>query len=376
MRTALHYLDGDAFGGTEQALLTLLARLRQSWRCVLVHHPAPGLAPLIDQAVRLGVERRMVPRGRAWWTVMALSRLLRTMRPSVFHAHLNWPLACKRGLVAAEIARVPAVIASMQLFADEPRLAGTAMERLIWAGVDRFVAVSDRVAQSLRHVSKLPARKIRLVRNGIAVTAFDRPADPALRRVLSGGAQRPLVLTTARLHAQKGHKYLIEAAAKVPEAMFLLAGDGPLRAALETQVRMLGLTDRVVFLGHRDDIADLLAVSDLFVLPSLFEGYPLAVMEAAAARKPIIATRIGGTDEAIRSGDTGLLVPPADSGALAEAIRTVLADTTLAVRLADAAKAHALREFSAETMCRRTLDVYEEVLSLHRGQNGVGRCAM
>lgn len=371
MRTAVHFVDSDAFGGTEQIILTLLESLHHcGWRCVLVHHPAPDLLPLIDQASRIGIEQRTVPRGHPWQTVVEVWRALRAERPAVFHAHLNWPLACKRGLAAAELAGVPAVVASMQVFVGDQRFAGSAMERLIWAGVDRFLAVSESVARGLREVSKLPAEKICLVRNGIPLPVFDRPPDAARRRMLAGDAQRPIVLTVARLHEQKGHKHLIDAAAAIPEAMFLLAGDGPLRASLESQARALGLADRVRFLGHRDDVTDLLALCDVFVLPSLFEGYPLAIMEAAAARKPIVATDVGGTDEAIRSGETGLLVPPGDARALACAIRAILADSVLAARLADAAKMHASREFSAEAMCSRTLDIYEDVLASRRRRRG------
>jgi glycosyltransferase involved in cell wall biosynthesis len=177
-----------------------------------------------------------------------------------------------------------------------------------------------------------------------------------------GASERPIVLTLARLDRQKGLYYLLEAAALVPEAVFVLAGEGPEWPALEAQARALGLTKRVILLGYRDDVSDLLASCDVFVLPSLFEGLPLSVLEAMAAGKPVVATAIGGTDEAVVDGVTGLLVPPADPAALAKGIRMVLSDPVLSARLGAAGRARAHEQFSAEAMVRRVSDVYDELL--------------
>jgi glycosyltransferase involved in cell wall biosynthesis len=377
VNTVVHFVDSKAFGGTEKIILIMLAGLnRERWRSVLFHHPEPGLEPLLEGARRIGgVELRALPRlQRAHFpsSMVQLHRALHAEQPAVFHAHLNWPFACKGGLAAAALARIPAVLATVQTFASLPRSSVTRTQRIVWIGVDRFLAVSEWVARGLRHVAKIPSRKIRVVRNGIPLANYDHPVGKALRETLLGDSRRPIVLTAARLHEQKGHRYLLEAATMVPDAAFVFAGEGPLRAKLEMRARALGLNDRVILLGHRKDIPDLLAACDVFVLPSLFEGYPLAVMEAAAAGRPIVATAVGGTDEAIRCGQTGLLVPPANPRALADAIRRLLADPALAARLAHAAKAHALQEFSAEAMCQRTVAVYEEVLAMHRGRNGTG----
>jgi glycosyltransferase involved in cell wall biosynthesis len=181
--------------------------------------------------------------------------------------------------------------------------------------------------------------------------------------MLTGSTERPVVLTPARLNKQKGHSYLLEAVALVPEAVFVLAGDGPERANLERQARELGLDNRVLFLGYRQDIPDLLASCDLFVLPSLFEGFSLSILEAMAADKPVIASRIGGNAEAVVHGKTGILVPPASPTALAAAIRTVLSDQGLAQRLAAAGKARVYQKFSAAIMVQRVTQIYEEILS-------------
>jgi glycosyltransferase involved in cell wall biosynthesis len=376
IRTVVHYIESTEFGGTEQAVLHILAGLdRRHWRPILFHHPEPGITPLLEGAKNLNVKLREVPRMQSKRAL--ITRLpkffqeLRTTRPSIFHAHLYSPVACKDGLIAATLARVPAVVATAQLFVELPLSRFMyAQQRLVASVIDRYIAVSHDVATRLRQTFRLPARKIDVVHNGIPLTPFNRPAKTGLRAQWLGSREWPVVLTIARLHQQKGHCYLLEAAALVPEALFVLAGDGPERAKLEAQAHQLGLSNRVLFLGHRQDIPDLLASCDLFVLPSLFEGLPLSILEAMAANKPVVASAIGGNDEAIIHQETGLLVPPAKPAALAAAIRTVLSDSHCGQRLAAAGKARVYRQFSAETMVQRVTQIYEEILSSHERMHG------
>jgi glycosyltransferase involved in cell wall biosynthesis len=186
--------------------------------------------------------------------------------------------------------------------------------------------------------------------------------EPRFRAALAGDAERPIVLAVGRLDAQKGHAYLLAAAADIPDALFVFVGEGRERSALEAQARALGVAERVRFLGHRDDVPDLLAACDVFVLPSRYEGLPLSVLEAMAAARPVVATAIEGTDEIVRHGETGLLVPPAAPSALAEAIRAVLADRALATRMGQAGRARVGREFSMSRMIDEVTGVYDELL--------------
>jgi glycosyltransferase involved in cell wall biosynthesis len=371
MRTVVHFTDSKGFGGAEQSLLNLMAGLKDhSWQSVLMYHSSAGIEPLIEGAARLNVELWPVPRMPDGLVgarrVGAFSRELHARQPDVFHAHLTWPLACKFGLAGAILARVPAIVATVQLYVEFPLdFSIFVQQRLIVAGAGRYVAVSQEVAQRLIHKLHWPTRKVRVIHNCVSATNFDPIRTQPIER-----PDRPVVLTVARLDEQKGHRYLIEAAAQVPEAQFVLAGDGPLRALLETQARLLGVEQRVRFLGHRDDIGDLLADCDVFVLPSLYEGLPLAILEAMSAGKPVIATKIGGTDEAVISGETGLLVPPSDPTALAAAIRTVLSDRHLAQRLALAGQARVKQEFSATKMVHQVIDVYNELLEKRADANG------
>jgi glycosyltransferase involved in cell wall biosynthesis len=366
-RTVVHYIDSDAFGGSEEAALHLMGALDPArWRPVLFHHGDPGIARLVDGAARLGVALREMPRpadGRAGRPTVRMWRAVRAERPAVFHAHLSWPLACKYGILAAALARVPAVVATAQLYIDFYQVAtGARDQRLMMRAMQRVIAVSEEVRDRYRNTLGVPASKLAVVRNGIPIRPVLPPPDPEFRAALIGSRPDFVVLTAARFHEQKGHAHLLEAAALVPEATFVLAGDGELREAMEARARQLGVMDRCLFLGHRSDVPELLAAADLFVLPSLFEGLPLSVLEAMEAQRPVIATRVGGTDEAVVDGATGLLVPPRDGPALAAAIRRLQADSSLARSLARAGRLRVEREFSASGVAGAVMSIYDDLV--------------
>lgn len=361
------FTDSDAFGGAEQALVTLVAGLdRDRWRPTLVHHPASGLEPLLEATRALGVETLAVPampeglRGAA--RIPGFVAALRRRRPDVFHAHQTWQRSAKYALLAARLARVPVRVSTVQLYVELDREPHTSRQRaLLGWSVDRFVAVSRHVGELLERDLGLPADKIEVVHNAIDPAAVRRPPDPALRAELTGAQNGQLVLVPARLDPQKGHRHLLRAAADVPGAIFALAGEGAEREPLEDLARSLGVDDRVIFLGYRSDIAALLAVSDLVVLPSLFEGLPVALLEAMAAGRPVIASRIGGVDELVEDDRNGLLVEPGDPAGLAQAIRALLADPERARRLAEAASELVERRFSAAATSARIAEIYEEL---------------
>jgi glycosyltransferase involved in cell wall biosynthesis len=336
---------------------------RSRWEPVLLHHPHPHLEPLVDGAARLGIRTIGIPAIVGDARISGIGRLLRVIRddrPAVFHAHLSWPLACKHGVLAAWLARQPAIVGTAQLY-TEPH--GARRARLRLRPLRRIIAVSREVETKYVQHLGIPARKLTVVPNGIPAPARIPEPDPELRVRLLGGRSDFLVLTLARLHAQKGHADLLAAAAQVPDATFVLAGDGPLRGELEQRARQLGVAGRCVFLGHRRDVPALLAAADVFVLPSLYEGLPVSVLEAMAAGRPVVATAIGGTDEAVRDEVTGLLVPPHDPAALAAAIGRLRADPALARRLAAAGRDRVEREFSSEATARRVMEIYDEVLA-------------
>jgi glycosyltransferase involved in cell wall biosynthesis len=255
---------------------------------------------------------------------------------------------------------VPARVASAQLFLEMPKLLGIdAQHALLTRCLHRHVAVSRFVARRLHERFSVPMRRIVVIPNAVEPPPAVAPGAP-LRAELAG--DRPLALTVARLDAQKGIVHLVDAAALVPDVAFAIAGDGPDRAALEARAAERGVSARVRFLGHRRDVPALLATADLFVLPSLYEGFPLSVLEAMAAGVPVVATAIGGTDELV-SSETGTPVAPADPHALAEGIRGVLADRTGAASRAATARQRVLTTHSASAMVASMSALYERLLA-------------
>jgi len=220
----------------------------------------------------------------------------------------------------------------------------------------------------LSQLANVPRSAIHVIRNGTPLERFDRPALAARRteiRSALGVGDAPLVLVLAALRDGKGHDVLIDALPilhqRIPRARLLLAGSGSCEQQLRRQAAPYGTA--VLFLGARTDVPELLAGADLVVLPSFSEALPTALIEAAAAGRPVVATRVGGTPEVVHHGRTGLLVPPGDAHALAEAMSDVLSAPDWARRLGHAARRMAQERFSLGGQIDRTLALWSEVVS-------------
>jgi glycosyltransferase involved in cell wall biosynthesis len=314
-----------AYGAVERYVEAVARAVREE--TVLVH---PGIAELRRLPVR-SVELADPP-------LTTLVRLLRELRPRLVHVTDVWPQA----LVAARLARVPRLLVTHHT-PELPRrdnLAGRVWQRLGWATRPEVIYTSqaDRERDGRR-----PSHVVAL---GIDLDRFEG-ARPALR------SDRPLVGNVARLAPQKDHRTLVEAARLVPEADFVIVGDGELRGELEGAAG-----PNVRLLGERGDVPELLASFDVFAFPSLFEGLCLAVIEAQAAGVPVVATPVGGIRETVVDGETGLLVPPRDPGALAAAIRRLLDDRPAAEAMAAEGKRRVHERFSVERMVAETLRLY------------------
>ena len=363
-------------GGAERVTVSFLCRLTRLGSDIRVctvtaRHDGPLAAELSDARVirhDLGARRLADP-----FAFPRLMRLLRRARIDIVHAHGQD--ASILGAVVRCVSRVPLVVTRHVL--DEPsedwrqslraRFALAAIRR-----ADAVVAVSSAVADRLAEIAGLPRSAIRVIYNGIELERFDQPDLIARRAMLRGALgidpDAPVVLVPAVLREGKGHEVLLDALpslrARVPSVRVAFAGGGEREAALRSLARSHG--DGVVFLGPRQDIADLLAACDLVVLPSLAEALPTALIEAAAAGRPVVATRVGGAAEIVEDGRTGLLVPPGDPSALAEAIASVLADPDRARAFGEVARRRARERFALDLQIERTLALWSEVAG--RGQ--------
>ncbi|MBT8403016.1 MAG: glycosyltransferase [Gemmatimonadetes bacterium] len=227
----------------------------------------------------------------------------------------------------------------------------------------KVVGVSDHTTETLQRYGKIASSKVETIVNGIEGDRYDLPIDHAeARRELGIPADAPVLGFASRLVEQKGLVYLFEALPAVraahPGAILLVAGEGNRRASLEAQARELGLTDAIRFLGVRLDVASLLKVFDLHVLPSLWEGLPMIILESMASGCATVATAVGGVPTAITDGRTGRLVPPKDPDALARTIIELLDDEEQRRALGEAARRRFQKRFTAEIMARQYEALY------------------
>jgi glycosyltransferase involved in cell wall biosynthesis len=237
-----------------------------------------------------------------------------------------------------------------------------AIHRWLLRRVDAVVAVSQAMGEEMLRRG-LSSARVTVIPNAFAGQAAPA-ADGRLRRELGIGADTPLVVSVGRLSREKGHRYLVEAAAALARDghrfALVIVGDGREEAGLRKQVAERGLAGTVHLVGFRTDIPAIMAEADVVALPSLTEGLPNVVLEAFAAGKPVVATRVGGVPEAVEDGRTGLLVPARDPTALAAGIAACLDDPARAARIGEEAR-RALEDYSPEVQVRRVEELLERI---------------
>jgi len=348
------YTDNVELGGADLSMTHLVARLDRSID-VTVLGASPSIVERIA-AVRPGTATRLVPRprgGRDLRSLVAHVGAVRQVAPDVVHANLSSPWSCQYGIAAAATARRARVVAVYQL-AVPPISPGQRRMKLLTArAVDRHVGVGEQTSREVEELVGLHAGVVRTIHNGVP----DETYEP-LPRARPG----PLIGAIGRLERQKGLDILIRALADVEDATLLVVGDGGERRALEQLAQAVGVSDRVVWEGWRDDARRYLESLDVFAFPSRFEGFPLAVLEALLARSAVVASDVGSVSEAVLDGETGLLVPPEDPAALAQAIRRLLADADLRRRLGERGRGLVLEKFTADHMAHAFESLYDELL--------------
>jgi L-malate glycosyltransferase len=370
-RKVFFLLDSLNVGGTETQAVELATRLdaaRYDVTLGCLRARGPLLEKLTGSAVDL---REYYPKGGfdspgGIYQMLRLAMFLRRGHFQIVHTHDLY--ANLLGIPAAVLARVPVIISSqrdlahLDLYRTRRRVWLRRLQNLSTAVLTNANAVRDAVVAE-NHIA---AGKIRVIYNGVDLERFG--AKTRDRSWLAPNAeQEKWVVLVGNMHSDvKGHPCLIAAAEVVarefPNARFVLAGDGDLRQDLERQVVQLGLQRNFLFLGRRDDVPRLLACCDIAVLPSKAEGLPNAVLEYLAAGLPTVASRVGGNAEIVQDGKTGLLVPPDDPLALAEALLRLLRDPGLAANLGRSGREYVTSEFSFRRMIEKTDQLYTELL--------------
>ena len=330
----LHVAESAGWAGGEAYLVRLAAALDRRRFTLAVVVPETG--PLTERLAALGVPTFVVPLNtrllspRALWMLV---QVFRRERPMIVQSHGARTNVYAK--IAARLVGVPVVLATVHnsLFDYEVgavrRRLYVAAERLTGPLAHRVVAVSHAVGRDLVTRYRLPAEQIVVIQNGIDPTGFVPKRPPAAARAELGlGPETRLIGLLGRLTRQKGPDLLVAALPALvsawPQLRCLFVGDGVLGPELRRQAAALGVASYCVFLGPRSDVADLVAILDVVVLPSRSEGLPFALLEAMVLAKPVVATRVGGNPEVVEDGRTGLLVSPENPAALAEAVRFLL----------------------------------------------------
>lgn len=349
------YTDAHEIGGAERSLAHLVAALSSRFRPVVV-----GVERRVVDAVaagRPGTDTVVLPFIRARYDARAIAAHLRALvdlRPQVVHVSLASPWSSQMAICLASLMPRVRVVAVEQLPSPPARGSQRWLKRLTTAGLAAHVAVGERAAREVERLAGLPLGSVRTIYNGVP----DLPLTPA-ERVSAG----PTVGAVGRLEEQKGIDLLLRALAALPGVTALVVGDGREGERLRRMAERLGISQRVVWLGWQQEPRPYLAAVDLLALPSRAEGFPLAALEALLAAVPVVAADVGSVGEAVVHGRTGLLVPPDDPEALAEAIASLLADPGRRAEMGRRGRALVLARFSAQAMARRFEALYDEILA-------------
>jgi glycosyltransferase involved in cell wall biosynthesis len=322
-----------------------------------------------------GANYKTFDMGASFLDVRIIAQLywqLRQFRPDILHCHLV--RANLYGRIAAVIARVPVVISTLRNVEeymtgdDIVSRAVRKVEYLTAGWVSKYVAVSENVRQSAIASLQLNPNQIVTILNAVDFSPFYQIAEEraCIRAELSLQPDDIVVGSVGRLHRQKNYSFLIKLAQTLctvfDKVYFVIVGEGEERQALDLMVAELGLRERVLLIGFRSDIPRLLQAFDIFVLPSLYEGLPRAVMEAMAAGLPCVVTDVGGNAEAVIHGETGFVWPVGDLASFSSSLENLLRNPDLRRAMGLAGRARAQKVFSANRMAQQYECLYMSLL--------------
>jgi glycosyltransferase involved in cell wall biosynthesis len=328
--------------------------------------------PIAKELKKIGIPVDMVPVPylRHPANLPRLLRYLSRNRPDLIHTQLEF--SDTLGSLAAKLLGIPSV---STLHTLETPIRGTSeflRLQLMWASLryccNRIITVSESTRIHHIQIGKLPSKKVITIYNGIDLSGFreiDRMTVNKKRKSLNLPIGAPVFITVAVLREMKGIQFMLDAMTlmlkKIPNLYYLIVGEGEYGVMLKKVVESFGLEDHVIFAGQRNDIPDLLAISDIFVLPTLRDALPTVLIEAMAAKIPIIASDVGGVPEIVVNGENGLLVPPANPLLLADACIQLVKDKSRANALAESGLKIARERFDIHDQVERLSNLYQEL---------------
>lgn len=354
-------------GGAELLAYRITRACRDRVRFLVACFDPDG--PIIERFRRIGVEVQSFSK-RAGLDLQTAARLRRWLsRESIglIHAHQCGPFLY--AALARRASSRPSILLTEhgRQYPDRVGAPRRIVNRLLLRRADRAVAVGADVRRALIENENFPASRVEVIYNGIDLDAVASasPSRVAVRSELGLGPSEFAVIVCARLDPIKDHATTLHAfqrlLARRPEARLLLVGDGPERHAISTACDTLGLRDRTLLLGLRTDVPRLLAASDVAILTSRSEGIPLFLIEAMAARLPVVATRVGGIPEVVEDGVTGRLAPAGDANALGDHLTELAARPELRTAMGEAGRTRAVERFAESRMLAEYRDLYDQM---------------
>lgn len=333
--------------------MLLLEGLRENIDVTVVGVDAGVVTALV--AARPGARGRVIRGVRGKWDLRGLGGHLRAfwaLRPHIVHASLQTTWSAQYGLLAALLTPGARAVAVEQLpFPSESGLQRST-KRFVSRRLAAHVAVGERAARLVESNAGLPQGHVQTVYNGLPDTGPTQSGS---------GEPGGVIGALGRLTEQKGFDLLVRALAELPDARLVIVGEGEERPALEALARELGVEDRFELAGYDAQARQRLAGFDVFALPSRYEGFPLAIVEAMLARLPVVATNVGSVAEAVIDGETGALIPPEDERALTDALARLLGDPDERARLGAAGRSRAITRFLSDVMVADFERLYDEI---------------
>ena len=359
----LHLIDDIDIGGTERGLLNLVSSLDWNKYNSLVCSFEKG--PLASAFETQGIEPIIMEK-RYSCDLILLFKLLRLIQEKRIHLiHCRLLFATIYGGICASLLRIPFVVSIHGKSIFELKRGITSL-RMAERYARKIIAVSKSLKDELTEIFGLKPEKITVIHNGVDFNKYSNCVSAVSKTKLGIKSSDYVIGSVGTLRSVKGYEYLLLSVPKVlqifPNTKFVIAGDGPLKEELQKLACELNIQHDVIFLGYRKDIPDVLSAFDIFVLPSLTEGSPNALLEAMASSKPVIATKVGGIPEIILDGTTGVLVPSKNSAKLSVAILDLLEDENKRIAMGNAGFERVKEHFSPEATARKYEQVYEEAL--------------
>jgi glycosyltransferase involved in cell wall biosynthesis len=346
------YTDSVEVGGAEHALAHLVAAMHDSVEISVLGVSEPVVSRVAG-AKPTSLVRRPRPVPADFRSLRDHVRALRALRPDILHANLISPFSCQYAVAAATALSIRSV--AVYQLPNRPSDRLQEVLKLLTARVtSAHVGVGTRTSREIEALLRLKPGTVRTIHNGVPDAGVpERAADE----------DPPTVGFTGRLAPQKGLDVLIRAVAQVPGVRTVLVGQGEEEASLRQLADRLGVADRIEFRGWSHEPRRLLSSIDIFVLPSRFEGFPLAVLEAQLAELPVVAADVGSVREAVVPERTGMLVPPDDPASLAAALASLAADPRRRRTLGRAGREHVLAHFTADRMATEFERLYSELVA-------------